>query len=95
MSQQRSRDERLHDLLKQIQQQRLDLSASRRDFLLSTAQYDRGWLKFLGMRRYLAIGSGVLALWTVRRPGKLLRLAKRGFGLWSTWRAVKAALPQR
>ena len=89
------REARIHELLGEVQQQRLDLSASRRDFLLSTAQYDRGWLTFLSMRRYLAIGSSALAIWSVRSPNKFMRLLKRGFGVWSTWRMLKSALPQR
>lgn len=91
----REREERIHQLLNEVQQQRLDLSVSRRDFLQGTARYDRGWLTFLGMRRYLAIGSSALAIWSVRSPNKIVRLLKRGFGVWSTWRMLKAALPQR
>ncbi|RPD99166.1 hypothetical protein BBB56_13470 [Candidatus Pantoea deserta] len=95
MSSKQEREARIHALLSDIQQQRLDLSAGRRDFLQSTAHYDRGWLTFLSMRRYLAIGSSALAIWSVRSPNKFMRLLKRGFGVWSTWRMVKAALPPR
>ncbi|MCZ4060132.1 YqjK-like family protein [Pantoea sp. LMR881] len=91
----RLREEHIHELLNQVQQQRLDLSAARRDWLYGTAQYDRGWLTFLSMRRYLAIGTSALAIWSVRSPNKIMRWAKRGFGLWSTWRMFKAALPPR
>lgn len=94
-SSKQEREARIHELLSQVQQQRLDLSMGRRDFLQSTAQYDRGWLTFLSMRRYLAIGSSALAIWSVRSPNKFMRLLKRGFGVWSTWRMLKAALPQR
>ncbi len=95
MSSKLEREARIHALLGDIQQQRLDLSAGRRDFLQSTAQYDRGWLTFLSMRRYLAICSSALAIWSVRSPNKFMRLLKRGFGAWSTWLMLKAALPQR
>ncbi|OQP31879.1 MULTISPECIES: YqjK-like family protein [Pantoea] len=95
MSSKLEREARIHELLSEVQQQRLDLSAGRRDFLQSTAQYDRGWLTFLSMRRYLAIGSSALAIWSVRSPNKIMRLLKRGFGVWSTWRMLKSALPQR
>ncbi|MEG3110387.1 MULTISPECIES: YqjK-like family protein [Pantoea] len=91
----REREKRIHELLNQVQQQRLDLSAGRRDWLYGTAHYDRGWQTFLGLRRYLAVGSSALAIWSVRSPNKILRWAKRGFGLWSTWRMLKTALPQR
>ncbi|QDY43107.1 YqjK-like family protein [Candidatus Pantoea soli] len=89
------REARIHELLNQVQQQRLDLSAARRDWLAGTAHYDRGWLTLLSMRRYLAIGSSALAIWSVRSPNRILRWAKRGFGLWSTWRMIKSTLATR
>ncbi len=95
MSSKQEREARIHELLSEVQQQRLDLSAGRRDFLQSTAQYDRGWLTFLSMRRYLTIGSSALAIWSVRSPNKFMRLLKLGFGVWSTWRMLKSALLQR
>ncbi len=89
------REARIHKLLNQIQQQRLDMSIARRDWLESTARYDRGWLKLVSYRRYLAIGSSALAIWSVRSPSRLLRWGKRGFGLWSTFRMIRSALPSR
>jgi len=91
----KEREARMHDLLNEIQQQRLDLSAAGRDWLTSTAHYDRGWLTLLSMRRYLAIGSSALAIWSIRSPNRILRWAKRGFGVWSTWRMLKSSLPSR
>ncbi|MFH8135315.1 YqjK-like family protein [Pantoea osteomyelitidis] len=91
----RQREARIHDLLNEVQQQRLDLSAAKRDWLLGTAQYDRGWLTLLSLRRYLAIGSSALAIWSVRNPNFLMRWAKRGFGFWSTWRLIKSTLSTR
>ncbi|MBS6057364.1 MAG: YqjK-like family protein [Pantoea sp.] len=70
-------------------------SAARRDWLLETARYDRGWMTLLSLRSYIAIGSSALAVWSVRNPNFLMRWAKRGFGIWSTWRLVKANLPQK
>ncbi|WP_312239464.1 YqjK-like family protein [Pantoea sp.] len=91
----RQREARIHDLLNEVQQQRLDLSAAKRDWLLETAQYDRGWLTLLSLRRYFAIGSSALAIWSVRNPNFLMRWAKRGLGLWSTWRLVKSTISPR
>ncbi|MDZ7277188.1 YqjK-like family protein [Pantoea eucrina] len=91
----KEREARMHDLLNEIQQQRLDLSAAGRDWLTGTAHYDRGWLTLLSMRRYLAIGSSALAIWSIRSPNRILRWAKRGFGVWSTWRMIKSSLPSR
>ena len=89
------REKRRADLLIAIQQQRLDLSAARRDWLFETARYDRGWMTLLSLRSYLAIGSSALAIWSVRNPNFLMRWAKRGLGLWSTWRLIKSNLPHK
>ncbi|WP_288653677.1 MULTISPECIES: YqjK-like family protein [Pantoea] len=95
MSSRHEREARIHELLNTVQQQRLDLSAAGRDWLENTARYDRGWLTLVSYRRYLAIGSSALAIWSVRSPNRLLRLVKRGFGLWSTWRMIKSSMPGR
>ncbi|WP_158780410.1 YqjK-like family protein [Pantoea sp. BAV 3049] len=91
----RERDERKAELLRQVQQQRLDLSADRNLWLERTARYDHGWLTLVGLRRYVAVGSGLMAIWSVRNPRFITRWAKRGFGVWSTWRVVRNYLPRR
>jgi len=79
-------------LLSQIQQQRLDLSAARRDWLAVTRSYDRSWNTILSLRSWALVGSSVMAIWTVRHPNMLVRWARRGFGVWSAWRLVKATI---
>lgn len=91
----RERDERKAELLRQIQQQRLDLSADKVFWLERTARYDRGWLTLVNLRRYVAVGSGLMAVWSVRNPRFITRWAKRGLGLWSTWRVVRTFLKPR
>jgi len=82
-------------LLSQIQQQRLDLTAARRDWLDATGGYDRGWNTFLSLRSWALVGSSFMAVWSVRHPSMLMRWAKRGLGLWSVWRLVKSTLDQQ
>lgn len=79
-------------LLRQIQQQRLDLAASRRDWLEASQPLDRGWNTLLTLRAWAMVGSSVLAISSVRHPRRLVRWAKRGIGVWSTWRLVKNLL---
>jgi len=95
MSDKHERERRKAWLLSQIQQQRLDLSASRRDWLSATGAYDRGWNALLSLRSWAVVGSSVMALWSVRHPNMLLRWAKRGFGAWSAWRLVQTTLRQQ
>ena len=82
-------------LLSQIQQQRLDLTAARRDWVDATGVYDRGWNTFLSLRSWALVGSSFMAVWSVRHPSMLMRWAKRGLGLWSVRRLVKSTLDQQ
>lgn len=95
MSNALERQKRKARLLSQIQQQRLDLTASRRDWLETTGAYDRGWNTLLSLRSWLLVGSSVMAISTVRHPNFLLRWAKRGFGAWSAWRLIQSTLRQQ
>ncbi|WP_342323450.1 YqjK-like family protein [Kosakonia sp. BYX6] len=79
-------------LLSEIQQQRLDLTAGRRDWLEATGAYDRGWNTLLSLRSWALVGSSAMAIWSVRHPNMLVRWAKRGLGVWSLWRLVKSTL---
>lgn len=92
MSSRREREARKAYLLSQIQQQRLDLSAGRRDWLDVTHAYDRKWNMLLSLRTWALAGSGVFAVWGLRQPNRLVRWARRGFSVWSAWRLVKTTL---
>ncbi|HEY1843573.1 MAG TPA: YqjK-like family protein [Buttiauxella sp.] len=91
----RERDRRKALLLSRIQQQRLDLSAGKRDWLEATASYDRGWHTLISLRSYALIASSVMAIWTVRHPSFLMRWARRGFGAWSAWRLIRNTVQQQ
>jgi hypothetical protein len=95
MSHKAERLKRKAVLLSQIQQQRLDLTAARRDWVDATGVYDRGWNTFLSLRSWALVGSSFMAVWSVRHPSVLMRWAKRGLGLWSVWRLVKSTLDQQ
>ncbi|MBB1202608.1 hypothetical protein EGM70_20210 [Enterobacteriaceae bacterium 89] len=82
-------------LLSQIQQQRLDLAASHRDWSETTAIYDRGWKTLLNLRSWALVGSSILAIRMVRHPNAIIRWGRRGFSLWSAYRLVKSTLRQQ
>jgi len=86
------REQRKTELLNQIQQQRVSLSIAKYHWLETTAPYDKGWHTLVSLRRYFVVAGSVLAIWNVRRPGKMMRLVKRGFSVWSTWRVVRSSL---
>ncbi|HCI4632814.1 TPA: YqjK-like family protein, partial [Klebsiella quasipneumoniae subsp. similipneumoniae] len=73
MNGRQERERQKAQLLRQIQQQRLELSACRRHWLDATAPLDRGWHTLLSLRSWLMVGSGLMAVWSVRHPHFLMR----------------------
>lgn len=57
MNSKQQREQRKALLLRQIQQQRLDLIASRRDWLEATAPFDRGWLTLQHLRSWAVVAA--------------------------------------
>lgn len=92
MSPRQEREKHKAYLLRQIQQQRLDLSASRRDWLEATQPYDRGWSRLVSLRAWVMVGSSAMAVVSLRHPRFLVRWARRGLGVWSTWRMARNIL---
>lgn len=95
MSSKTERQQRKAHLLREIQQQRLDLTAHRRSWLAATQGFDRGWNTLLSLRAWALVGSSVMAVWSIRHPNRLIRWARRGFSVWSAWRLVKSTLRQQ
>ncbi|ABS46256.1 yqjK-like family protein [Yersinia pseudotuberculosis IP 32953] len=71
-------------LLREIQQQRLDLADNAARWVEVTAPFDRGWAQIVSMRKYLIAGGSLVALYSVRHPSKLLRWSRRAVSTWST-----------
>ncbi|EKN3346009.1 YqjK-like family protein [Yersinia ruckeri] len=82
-------------LLRQIEQQRLDLANSAAHWLEITAPYDRGWLKILEMRKILVLGSSVLAIYSTRHPSRVIRWSRRALSVWGTVRLFRRTFSSR
>ncbi|MEA9390385.1 YqjK-like family protein [Acerihabitans sp. TG2] len=82
-------------LLRKIQQQRLDLAAEKQQWFMATAGYDRSWNMLVNLRKYLIAGSSLFALYTVRHPSRLVRWTKRALGLLGTIRLIRSTLLSR
>ncbi|MEE3662285.1 YqjK-like family protein [Brenneria sp. g21c3] len=95
MSQQRDKEKIL--LLRKIQQQRLDLSANKQYLLKSTAPIDRYWSNLMQWRKYWVVGTGLIAVYGIRHPSRLILWGRRAIGLWGTFRFLRKtlALPRR
>ncbi len=76
-------------LLRQIEQQRLDLANSTAHWIEVTAPYDSGWAKIVSMRKYLMVGSSLVALYGIRHPSKIVRWSRRAVSLWGAIRLFR------
>ncbi|AJJ09602.1 yqjK-like family protein [Yersinia rohdei] len=77
-------------LIQEIQQQRLDLAQCAAQWVEVTAPYDRGWATMVSMRKYLMVGSSLLALYGIRHPSKLVRWSRRAVSVWGTIRLFRS-----
>lgn len=89
MSQRRSPEIEKAILLRKIERQRNELAESCHDWLNATAKFDRHWLKIMDMRKYLVVGSSILAVYTLRHPSIIIRWSRRAMGLWGTLRLFR------
>ncbi|WP_431224892.1 YqjK-like family protein [Serratia sp. L9] len=95
MNHRQYREWQKEQLIRQIQQQRLDLAASKTLWLEKTEPLDRGWQKVYGLRKYMAVGSSIIALYGIRHPSKLIRWSRRALGLWGTIRLFRKTFSQQ
>jgi len=56
--------------------------------LEKTVRIDRSWQMVFGLRRYLVLGSVLMALYGIRHPIKLIRWSRRTFGAWGAIRLL-------
>lgn len=82
-------------LLARIQQQRLELAQEKRRWLTTANHYDRYWRQLVGLRRYLLLGSGVLAVLGVRHRGRLLVWGRRAVKVWGVVNVFRSAFSPR
>ena len=94
MNRQQRREEKIR-LLRQIEQQRIDVVSERRMWLDKTAPYDRYWLRIMAWRRYWLLASGAAALYGVCHPSRLIRWTRRGIGLLGTLKLLHKTLSPR
>lgn len=71
-------------LLRQIDTQRAELAAGCVEWLDATAKVDRGWVTLIDMRKYLVLGSSVLAIYGIRHPSSVVRWSRRALSIWGT-----------
>ncbi|MFP1836661.1 YqjK-like family protein [Lonsdalea quercina] len=81
-------------LVSLIHQQRIELVSEKRQWLEATKSCDLYWQKLVGMRNYLIAGAGFIAVVSLRRPGRLLKVARKAAGVWGAIKLVRNILPR-
>ncbi|ATZ93091.1 MULTISPECIES: YqjK-like family protein [Dickeya] len=79
-------------LLRQIQQQRLDLAANKNRWLEITAPCDDYWQKLARIRRYLVVIPPIVAILGIRHPRRLMNLARKAAGIWSALKLIRSVV---
>ncbi len=82
-------------IMRKIERQRLELSRAGDDWLDATAKIDRGWVKLVDMRKYLVVGSSLIAVYGIRHPSVIVRWSRRAFGIWGTVRLFRKTFAQK
>ena len=82
-------------IMRKIERQRQELSRAGDDWLDATAKIDRGWVKLVDMRKYLVVGSSLIAVYGIRHPSMIVRWSRRAFGIWGTVRLFRKTFAQK
>ncbi|WP_263064479.1 YqjK-like family protein [Dickeya dadantii] len=80
-------------LLRQIQQQRLDLAANKNRWLEITAPCDGYWQKLALIRRYLVVIPPVVAILGIRHPRRLMGFVRKAASIWSALKLIRSVMP--
>ncbi|MGJ3354157.1 YqjK-like family protein [Providencia sp. Je.9.19] len=84
--------QRKQRLVKEIEQQRLDLAISSRDWLQATAPYDRAWQTMVTFKPIFIAVTGLISIYTLKRPKQFFSLGKKAIATWSLVRTVQGAI---
>jgi hypothetical protein len=87
--------EKKETLLREIQQQRRDLASAAADWINVMAPYDRRWAQIVGMRKYLMMGSSLVALYGMRHPGKFIHWSRRAVSAWGLMQLLRQTFSSR
>ncbi|WP_159565644.1 YqjK-like family protein [Budvicia diplopodorum] len=92
MSKQQSRELKKALLLHKIARQRSELAVNRQAFIEYTSTFDNGCLTLMKYPKITAAGAGVIAIYVLRHPRKLMLWGRRALGIWGTLRLVRNSL---
>ena len=87
--------QRKQQLIQKIEQQRIDLSVSSRDWLHATAPYDRAWQTVIALKPLFIAATGLISIYTIKHPRRIFSLGKKAVAAWSLARTLQSVLAKQ
>ncbi|MGJ8523552.1 hypothetical protein R84981_002255 [Carnimonas sp. R-84981] len=85
---------RRRELEERIKRERQAIQRAGDEWLAATASFDRGVGKLSALKVPAALVGGVFALRLIKKPGKLIKVARKGLGLYTLTRGVRKMIKQ-
>lgn len=82
-------------LVNKIERQRRDLANTSEDWLQVTAPYDRAWKTFITFRPLFIAATGLLSIYSLKKPKRILQLGKKAFTMWGIARTIQSTINTR
>lgn len=79
-------------LIKKIERQRQALAETSTDWLNTTAPYDRAWQTVMAFRPFVIAATGLLSIYSLRKPRKILLLGQKAITIWGVVRSIQSAI---
>ncbi|MCW2257792.1 hypothetical protein M2263_003883 [Providencia alcalifaciens] len=84
--------EKKQQLVRQIEQQRTDLTTASRDWLQATEPYDRSWQVFVAFKPIFIAAAGLFSVYILRRPKRILSMGEKALTTWGIIRSFQGAV---
>ncbi|WP_272687175.1 YqjK-like family protein [Providencia sp. PROV149] len=84
--------EKKQRLIKQIEQQRHQLSMASKEWLEVTEPYDRSWQIFVSFRPIFIAAAGLISIYTLKQPKRIFSLGKKALTTWGLVRSIQNAV---
>lgn len=79
-------------LLEEIQQQRAEITQLTAHWRIQTAPIDKGYRNLVRYKNVLMGGLGLMMLYNIRSPSKMVRWSRRALNTWQVFRLFRRTI---
>lgn len=79
-------------LVRKVQRQRQELAETSTDWLQTTAPYDRAWQTIMAFRPLVIAATGLLSIYSLRKPQKVILLGRKALTIWGLARSIQSVI---